>query len=391
MPPAKVPADLDAFPGTRTEVSLTLPKGLSYKQTERLLGVIGVIERASPWWGCDALLYAEAAFGEERFSQIAEALGWAPDVLSTRLWVARAVAPARRRETLSFSHHAEVAALEADDQDYWLGLAEAGEALPNGETKPWSKTHLRGELRVLVPRNPRGRKGKRRTSPAPAPAPAPAPEFAGEFAAAQTEVAPQGEEAAAAVAERSDAAVDVKAALLVEEALERMETRTRVTGILLETGMLIRSADGPPHRIVGIYLAPGEVIVKAVSVAVVAPEEPLGALDHAAAETGWAEAKWGTPEALAHLYNTQAPDNVPAVETLSPKRRANARKLLKTFPHRSWWEEVFTEYHKSKFLSGRAKPDAEHAHFKPDFDWLLANGKKGAENVVRVHDGVYRQ
>jgi hypothetical protein len=365
----KVAADLDAFPGTRTEVSLTLPKGLSYKQTERLLGVIGVIERASPWWGCDALLYAEAAFGEDKFSQIAEALGWAPDVLSTRLWIARQVSAAVRREGLTFSHHAEVAALDPEDQDYWLGRAEAGESLPNGECRRWSKKKLRLELRALVPAKAAPKK-KATTKKS----------LAGERSEPPTLTSP-----AAAESQTVADAVNVQAALLVEEALERVEEIATTLGAVLEKGMLIRTADSAPHRIVGIYIAPGELIVKAVSVAEAVPPPPE------VEDPTWAEAAWGTPEALAHLYNIRAPDNVPAVETLSPKRRERARKLLKTFPHKSWWEEVFAEYARSKFLRGETKPDEGHKHFRPDFDWLLANGQKGAENVVRVHDGIYRQ
>lgn len=39
-------------------------------------------------------------------------------------WVARGFASSRRRDTLSFGHHAEVAALPEPEQDYWLRQAE---------------------------------------------------------------------------------------------------------------------------------------------------------------------------------------------------------------------------------------------------------------------------
>jgi hypothetical protein len=103
----------------------------------------------------------------------------------------------------------------------------------------------------------------------------------------------------------------------------------------------------------------------------------------------WEDAKWGTVEALASLYNHSAPDNVPAVESLSAKRRARGRAALLQFPERQWWIEVFEEYRRSKFLSGRSKATQGHEHFKPDFDWLLGNGRGGTENCVRVHDGAY--
>jgi len=104
----------------------------------------------------------------------------------------------------------------------------------------------------------------------------------------------------------------------------------------------------------------------------------------------WARAPWGSPEALAALYNAEGPDNIPAVETLSSKRRERASRLLREFPSKDWWLEVFREYNRSNFLRGRTKPGDGHAHFRPDFDWLLATNRAGVENAVRVHDGVFR-
>lgn len=40
-------------------------------------------------------------------------------------WVARRFGKSRRRDTLHFSHHAEVAALAEPEQDFWLRKAEA--------------------------------------------------------------------------------------------------------------------------------------------------------------------------------------------------------------------------------------------------------------------------
>jgi hypothetical protein len=40
-------------------------------------------------------------------------------------WVARRFAMSRRRDTLSFGHHAEVAALPEPEQDFWLREAGA--------------------------------------------------------------------------------------------------------------------------------------------------------------------------------------------------------------------------------------------------------------------------
>jgi hypothetical protein len=101
------------------------------------------------------------------------------------------------------------------------------------------------------------------------------------------------------------------------------------------------------------------------------------------------ESPWPSPSALVELYNAKAPDECPAVTTLSPKRRTNARKLLATFPEQAWWEQVFTQMHASRFLRG-LKNGAGHDKWVADFDWLLAGSKSGGtENCVLVHDGRY--
>jgi len=53
--------------------------------------------------------------------------------------VARKFELPRRRETLSFQHHAEVAALSPQDQDQWLAAAEEHE---------WSRNELRSKIRI---------------------------------------------------------------------------------------------------------------------------------------------------------------------------------------------------------------------------------------------------
>lgn len=115
-----------------------------------------------------------------------------------------------------------------------------------------------------------------------------------------------------------------------------------------------------------------------------------GAVDLHDADT-WGTAAWGTPAALAHLYNETTPKHLPAVETLSIARIKKAQALLKQFPDRQWWVEVFEEFRHSAFLSGLQKPGLGHEHWRATFDWLLRQSSSGGtENAVKVHDGVYR-
>jgi hypothetical protein len=54
-------------------------------------------------------------------------------------WVARAFAPSRRRDALTFQHHMEVAALSVEEQDHWLDFAVR---------LKWSRNELRRHVRA---------------------------------------------------------------------------------------------------------------------------------------------------------------------------------------------------------------------------------------------------
>ncbi len=53
--------------------------------------------------------------------------------------MARKFVPGRRREKLSFQHHAEVCGLPENEQEQWLAAAEAG---------GWSRNELRRRIRM---------------------------------------------------------------------------------------------------------------------------------------------------------------------------------------------------------------------------------------------------
>jgi hypothetical protein len=101
------------------------------------------------------------------------------------------------------------------------------------------------------------------------------------------------------------------------------------------------------------------------------------------------ETPWGTPEALVALYNASVPGGHPKVTTLTVGRRKNARASLNQFPAREFWAAAFAEIARSSFLRGR-RPSPGHENFRADLDWLLAKGKDGTENAVKVAEGKYR-
>ena len=83
---------------------------------------LGMIGRGAGWWIGDWLAYGNERFGE-RYSRASRLTGYDVQTLMNMVYVASCVDASRRRENLSFSHHAEVAALDPDEQDRWLDHA----------------------------------------------------------------------------------------------------------------------------------------------------------------------------------------------------------------------------------------------------------------------------
>jgi hypothetical protein len=119
---------LSSLPGTRTATSYVLPEGLAEDEWRRVGVMLFHINRAVQWWIGDWIRYGERRYGET-YTQALEATDYAEQTLMNFAYVAGAVEPSRRRENLSFSHHAEVAALPVEKQDEWLETAEV-EQLP---------------------------------------------------------------------------------------------------------------------------------------------------------------------------------------------------------------------------------------------------------------------
>jgi hypothetical protein len=84
---------------------------------------LGVMGRGVGWWLGDWLRFGNAAYGE-RYGPAARITGYDRQSLMNMVYVASRVEPSRRRDKLSWSHHAEVAAFEPAQQDEWLDRAE---------------------------------------------------------------------------------------------------------------------------------------------------------------------------------------------------------------------------------------------------------------------------
>ncbi len=101
------------------------------------------------------------------------------------------------------------------------------------------------------------------------------------------------------------------------------------------------------------------------------------------------EGDWPSVQALVAAYNSETPNECPAVMKLSPGRQKKIREYLTMFGDREFWQTAFKRMHRSPFLRGKVAPSNGHGRFVADLDWLLTKGKDGTENVVKVHDGKY--
>jgi hypothetical protein len=128
---------------------LVLPEQYGVDRQINLLRQLGKMEKSCKWWIADFVLWRkryqdkqerlhhpkstsddppEWAAWESVYTWVAGASGLERQTVENIAYVARNVPPDRRRgDTLSFSHHAEVAGMDAVKQVFWLTIAERDE------------------------------------------------------------------------------------------------------------------------------------------------------------------------------------------------------------------------------------------------------------------------
>ena len=100
---------------------------------------IAVRANASRWWLGDWLVFGERYYGT-RYREAIAATGLDYQTLRNYAVVARRFELSRRRDNLSFQHHAEVCSLPDPEQEHWLDLATR---------RHWSKQELRLRIRRM--------------------------------------------------------------------------------------------------------------------------------------------------------------------------------------------------------------------------------------------------
>jgi hypothetical protein len=85
---------------------------------------LGGMTRCSQWWLGDWVRYGTRRWGE-KYKEASRITGYDVHSLRNIAYVAGRVEVSRRRDTLTWSHHAEVCALDPVEQDRWLDLASS--------------------------------------------------------------------------------------------------------------------------------------------------------------------------------------------------------------------------------------------------------------------------
>lgn len=119
---------------------IQFPRQLSYEKWSSIGRQLSALGSSSAWCLGDWIVHGEIAYAG-RYRDAVEKTSLDYQTLRNYAWVARRFELSRRRDTLSFGHHAEVASLPAPEQDFWLRKAQE---------LSWSRNQLRREVRASL-------------------------------------------------------------------------------------------------------------------------------------------------------------------------------------------------------------------------------------------------
>lgn len=121
------------LPGRVMAVGLDLPDTITFEEWQAVGESLQGVNRSLQWWLGDWVRFGERKWGE-KYTQAIEVSGKDYDTIAGAKRIADRFDFTRRRVNLSWSHHAEVAALPVDAADRFLDLAEE---------EGWSRNELR--------------------------------------------------------------------------------------------------------------------------------------------------------------------------------------------------------------------------------------------------------
>jgi hypothetical protein len=122
--PRSGPADKAARRSQGVKVAWVPSKDLEHPAWVEVGRQLGAMSRVSNWWVGDWLQYGTVKWGE-KYVEAARITGYDVKTLRNISYVAKRFDLSRRRDKLTWSHHAELAVLKPDEQDRWLDKASA--------------------------------------------------------------------------------------------------------------------------------------------------------------------------------------------------------------------------------------------------------------------------
>lgn len=131
-------SDLGHFVLPRNGIQFS--RQLSYEKWSSIGRQLSALGSSSAWCLGDWLVHGEIAYAG-RYRDAVEQTSLDYQTLRNYAWVARRFELSRRRDRLSFGHHAEVASLPVPEQDFWLRKAQE---------LSWSRNQLRREVRASL-------------------------------------------------------------------------------------------------------------------------------------------------------------------------------------------------------------------------------------------------
>jgi hypothetical protein len=85
---------------------------------------IGLVSKSANWWLGDWVRFGQRRY-DQRYKRASELTGYDEQTLMNLVYVAGRFDVSRRREAVSWSHHAELAKLDIADQELWLSRITA--------------------------------------------------------------------------------------------------------------------------------------------------------------------------------------------------------------------------------------------------------------------------
>jgi hypothetical protein len=121
-----------------SRIGMRFDARLPFEDWQRLGKHLSMHANASIWWLGDWVAFGKEKYGR-RYRRAVAITGLDYQTLRNYAVVARRFEMSRRRDKLSFQHHAAVCALPEEEQDRWLERAEAC---------GWTRNQLRRRLRA---------------------------------------------------------------------------------------------------------------------------------------------------------------------------------------------------------------------------------------------------